>query len=119
MEELELTIPAFVNLVINHEAPKLKGRKLADVFPYRNRQPAQLQHLYNLWRFSPDNISRASPSLLFAVIGQARADANISATKESDLLSQWLTNWAFLNSEKRTKKERPGIYKELKQLVNN
>jgi hypothetical protein len=119
MEQLELTIPAFVNMVINHESPKLGGRKLVDVFPCRNRQPAHLQHLYNLWRFSPDDISKAPPSLLFAVIGQARADANITATKESELLSRWLTNWAFMNSEKRTKKERSGIYKELKQLVNN
>jgi len=39
--------------------------------------------------------------------------------KESEILSRWLTNWAFLNSENRVKRELPGIYKELKQLVNN
>jgi hypothetical protein len=119
MEELELTIPEFVNMVINHRPESLRGKKLLEIFPYRTRQPAELHHWYNLWRFSPDEISKAPPSFVFAVIGQARADANISAKKESELLSSWLTNWAFLSSENRSKRELPGIYKELKQLVNN
>jgi hypothetical protein len=119
MEELELTIPDFVKVVNNHRPISLKGTKLIDVFPYKQRQPAQLQHLYNLWRFAPDEISKAAPTLVFAVIGQARADANISAQKESDLLGRWLTNWAFLGSENRSQREMPRIYKELKQLVNN
>jgi hypothetical protein len=119
MQELELTITDFVKMVINHQNEKLNGQRLAEVFPYKTRQPAQLQHWYNLWRFSPDEISKAPPSLVFAVIGQARADANISAIKENQLLSKWLTNWAFLNSENRAKKELPKIYKELKHLVNN
>ena len=119
MEELELTIPDFVNMVINHQPDSLRGKKLAEVFPFRTRQPAHLQHLYNLWRFSPDEISKVPPSLVFAVIGQARADANISALKESELLSKWLTNWAFLNAENRAKRDLPAVYKELKQLVNN
>lgn len=119
MEELELAIPEFVKLLINHRPVSLKGSRLSEVFPYKLRQPAQLQHLYNLWRFAPDEISKATPSLVFAVIGQARADANISALKESELLSRWLTNWAFLSSENRAQRELPGIYKELKQLVNN
>lgn len=119
IEELEITIPEFVSMVIDHRSESLKGNKLSDMFPYKARQPAQLQHLYNLWRFAPDEISKARPTLVFAVIGQARADANISALKESELLGRWLTNWAFLNSENRVKKELPVIYKELKQLVNN
>jgi hypothetical protein len=119
MEELELTMSDFVKLVIRHRPISLKGCRLVDVFPYSKRQPAQLQHLYNLWRLAPDEISKARPTLVFAVIGQARADVTISALKESELLSKWLSNWAMLNSENRMKRELPEIYKELKQLVNN
>ncbi|HEX7848016.1 MAG TPA: hypothetical protein VF476_19595, partial [Chitinophagaceae bacterium] len=119
MKELESAMPEFVQLVINHRPVTLKGKKLMEVFPANERQPAQLQHLFNLWRFSPDEISKARPTLVFAVIGQARADATIEAAKESELLSKWLSNWAVLNSENRMKRELPHIYKELKQLVNN
>ncbi len=119
LEQLELTMPDFVQMVIRHQPEKLGGRMLADVFPYKTRQPAQLQHHYNTWRFSPDEISKAPPSLLFAVVGQARADATIPPDKESEWLKKWLNNWAFLNSENRAKKELPRVYRELKQLVNN
>lgn len=118
LEELELTIPDFVNMVINHRSVTLKRSRLIDLFPFKERQPAQLQYLYNIWRFSPGEISKAPPALLFAVIGQARADATISAQKESVVLSQWLTNWAFKNSENRTVRELGTIFPDIKQLVN-
>ena len=38
---------------------------------------------------------RASPVLVFAVIGQARADGNITPEDESSLLSKLLTYWAL------------------------
>ncbi len=104
-------------MVINHRPPILNGRKLADIFPYKARQPSQLQFLYNTWRFAPEAISMAPPSLVFAVIGQAHADADISATTESKLLSNWLTQWAFLNSENRTKRESRKIIHEIKNLI--
>jgi hypothetical protein len=37
----------------------------------------------------------ASPSLVFAVIGQARADQQISPEEESRLLTNLLTYWAL------------------------
>ena len=63
----------------------------------------------------PDNIR----SLVFAVIGQAHADANISASTESKLLSDWLTSWAFLKSENRNRKESREIIHEIKNLIND
>ena len=112
-------MPEFVELMINHSPPALKGKKLADIFPYKTRQPSQLQFLYNTWRFSPDAISAAPPSLVFAVIGQAHADADISASTESKLLSNWLTRWAFLKSENRSRKESREIIHEIKNLIND
>jgi hypothetical protein len=119
IEELKETMPQFVDLVVNHSPPVLEGRRLVDIFPYRTRQPSQLQSLYNTWRFSPAEISAAPPSLVFAVIGQAHADANISATTESRLLSNWLTQWAFLRSENRTNKESRRIIHEIKNLITD
>lgn len=119
LEQLELTMPEFTQLVINHQSEKLGDKKLIDLFPFRSRQPAHLQHLFSTWKFSPEEISKAPPSLLFAVVGQARADASISPAKESEWLKRWLNNWAFLSAENRSKKELPRVYRELKQLVNN
>jgi len=119
IDALNRTMPDFVDMVINHRPPSLKGKKLVDIFPYRTRQPSRLQFLYNTWRFAPDEISTAPPSLVFAVIGQAHADANISAAMESKLLSDWLTQWAFLRSENRTKTESRLIIHEIKNLIND
>ncbi len=119
IEALNRTMPKFIQMMINHSPPILKGKKLVDIFPYKTRQPSRLQFLYNTWRFSPDAISNARPSLVFAVIGQAHADANISAPAESKVLSDWLTRWAFLRSENRTKKESKKIIHEIKNLITD
>lgn len=113
------TMPDFTDLIINHSPPVLRGRRLVDIFPYRSRQPSYLQFLHNTWRFAPDAISTAPPSLVFAVIGQAHADANISAITESRLLSDWLTRWAFLSAENRNKKESRKILHEIKNLITD
>jgi hypothetical protein len=38
---------------------------------------------------------RAAPSLVFAVLGQAKADDNLSPEDESDLLAKLLSFWAM------------------------
>lgn len=119
IEKLTGLMPAFIDLVANHRPDVLKGKRLLDIFPYDQRQPAQLQFLYNSWRFEPEAISSAPPSLVFAVIGQAHADASISAKTESKLLSDWLTQWAFLSSEYRSKKESRKILHEIKNLITD
>lgn len=119
IDALSTTMPEFINMMINHTSPALKGIKLLDIFPYKARQPSQLQFLYNTWRFSPNALSNARPSLVFAIIGQAHADANISAKTESKLLSDWLTQWAFLSSEYRSKRESRKIMNEIKNLITD
>lgn len=91
--QLEQALPAFVELVATHQPPKLNGRPLWSIFPHEQRQPAQLQALYARWRGNPD--PQAAPSLVFAVIGQAKADGLISARDESRLLMRVLTGWAL------------------------
>lgn len=95
LEQLDNALPEFLSLVNNHRTPLLKGKKLVDIFPVRERQPTQLRQLYQQWNNMPQLIDRAPPTLAFAVIGQAKADLAIDADRENKLLTQQLRNWAF------------------------
>jgi hypothetical protein len=89
------SMPAFVALLVNHRPKALRGRSLMEVKDITPRQPARLAALYRQWGSNPSDMYRASPVLVFAVIGQARADGNISPEDESALLSKLLTYWAL------------------------
>ncbi len=115
---LNATMPAFTQLLANHRPPRLNGKRLADIFPSRTRQPAHLQFLFNTWKFAPERMNNAAPSLVFAVMGQAHADMNISALAESKVLSKWLTQWAMLRSESRVTRESKDVLNQLNKFVN-
>ena len=94
-DALQASMPAFVALLINHRPRSLRGRSLMEVMETGPRQPARLSALYQLWNSQPSQMYRASPSLVFAVIGQARADGKISPEDESALFCKLLTFWAL------------------------
>lgn len=119
IKNLNQVMPQFIKLVINHSPTVLKGSRLMHIFPFNSRQPIELQRLFNLWHIRPEAIGAAPPSLVFAVIGQAHADATLSAAKESKILSEWLTRSAFLRSEKRTTNESRRIMHEIKNLITD
>ena len=52
------------------------------------RQPARLSNYWRAWRRSPAKMGKASPSLAFAVIGQAKSDGQITPEEESSLLAK-------------------------------
>jgi hypothetical protein len=89
------SMPAFVALLVNHRPKALRGRSLLEVMDTAPRQPARLAALYRQWGSNPPDMYRAPPVLVFAVIGQARADGGISPEDESALLSKLLTYWAL------------------------
>jgi hypothetical protein len=89
------SMPAFVTLLINHRPKALRGRSLMEVMDTAQRQPARLAALYQQWGSNPPDMYRAPPVLVFAVIGQARADGRIAPEEESALLSKLLTYWAL------------------------
>lgn len=88
-------LPQFVELVINHRPASLRGKRLGDIFPIAERQPARLQQLYEQWKRQPGLMERGAPSLVFAVIGQAKADGAMTAEDESQMLTRILTRWAL------------------------
>ena len=95
---LERTIPGFVALLANHRPRSLRGRTLAEALETGDRKPATLSALFRSWRAAPWKMYGARPSLVFAVIGQARADGRLSPEQESTVLAKLLTHWAFRGS---------------------
>lgn len=92
---LQAGIPAFVELLLNHRPPSLRGKPLQAVMAVEQRQPAQLNKLYQTWQQSPAQMYRAAPCLAFAVLGQAKADGKLSPEAESELLVKLLNYWAM------------------------
>jgi len=88
-------VPAFVGLLINHRPRCLRGRSLIEVLDIEQRQPARLQALFLRWRRHPQLLYRAPPSLVFAVLGQARFDGRLSPEDESRLIGKLLAHWAL------------------------
>ena len=89
------TLPAFVSLLANHRPRLLRGNTLAEVMATADRQPDRLTALYTGWGGEPARMRDAPPSLVFAVIGQARANGTITPEDESRLLGEMLTFWAL------------------------
>jgi hypothetical protein len=85
----------FVRLILQYKATALKGKTIAEIFPARQRQPVQLQQMFQQWKEQPQLIQRMPPTLLFAVTGQAKFDLAIDAKEENILLTQQLRNWAY------------------------
>jgi hypothetical protein len=95
LERLTAAIPPFVSLLLSHRPPSLGGRSLVEVLDVDGRQPAQLNALFNAWSRDPARLYEARPSLVFAVIGQARSDGRLTPEDESVLLAKVLTYWAL------------------------
>jgi hypothetical protein len=94
IEALEATMPAFIRLLIEHRPKALRGKALGEVFPFRERQPAQLQALFEALRKQPEQMRRAAPTLVFAVLGQAKQDRKLGPGQESRLVGDLLNHWA-------------------------
>jgi hypothetical protein len=95
---LEQTMPAFVDFLVAHRPATLSHQPLADVMVTRERQPEMLSALLSSWQAHPDKMRSAPPSLVFAVIGQARSDGAITPEKEGTLLADLLKHWALHGS---------------------
>jgi len=89
------TIPALAQILCAHRPPSLRGRELGSVLASSDRHPTQLTGIWRQWEASPALIFRASPALVFAVLGRARLAGELSPARESRLLEDLLTHWAL------------------------
>jgi hypothetical protein len=81
--------------MIDHRPQALRGRSLREAMKVEERTPARLAAFFSAWNKAPQQMYRAPPSLVFAVLGQAKADGGLSPNDESDLLAKLLTFWAM------------------------
>jgi hypothetical protein len=84
-----------VSILIQHRPQTLRGRSLGEALGTEERSPARLMTLFGAWNKAPARMYRAPPSLVFAVLGQAKADGKLSPEDESELLAKLLTYWAM------------------------
>jgi hypothetical protein len=94
LASLEKTMPGLAAIIANHRPKALGGASLQEAMQTDDRQPARLAALFQSWRAAPWEMHRAAPTLVFAVIGQARAEGLISPETESQSLSRMLNYWA-------------------------
>jgi len=92
---LESSIPEFVQLLVHFRPIALRGKSLREALDVEERQPARLAALYQRWMRAPSEMQKASPALVFAAIGQAKANGAISPEAESKLLAELLNYWAM------------------------
>jgi hypothetical protein len=92
---LEASLPAFVALLVGHRPTSLRGRSLGEAMETQDRSPHRLGALFRVWNEAPADMYKAPPSLVFAVIGQAKADGRLNPEDESELLAKLLTHWAM------------------------
>lgn len=95
LSRLETTMPEFAALLVNHRPPTLRGRSLMEAMEVDKRTPEQLARLFTAWQRTPRTMYRTPPSLVFASLGQAKADGKLNPEDESDLLAKLLTYWAM------------------------
>ncbi|MGH3365856.1 MAG: hypothetical protein ACRDOY_01480 [Nocardioidaceae bacterium] len=98
IERLEKSLPAMADLMASHQSAALRGHQLADLMPVAERRPEQLLALHKAWGDDIGVLARQSPTLVFAVFGQARAMGEIDSAHESRVLSDVLTAWAVRSS---------------------
>jgi hypothetical protein len=95
LEAIEEEIPTFVEMVVGHSTKEMKGKKLLTLLPVKERQPARLQELFRAWRQKQQSLYELPPSLVFAIMGQAKSDLQITAAHENDILTRVMRYWAF------------------------
>ncbi len=92
---IESVLPRFVAIVLGYRGDRLGGAALAEVFPREDRAPSELRRVWQAQRRSRSALAKISPSLAFAVVGQARHDAAIGPEAEAALLRRLLRYWAL------------------------
>jgi len=97
--ELLQTMPEFVALLAGHQPQSLRGQSLRQVLRSSGLEADHLLSVFDDWQHEPARMREASPALVFAVCGQARAAGRLGARDESQLLTRLITRWALRSTE--------------------
>jgi len=88
-------MPALATLIAQHRPKSLRGASMQEALQTDERQPTRLSALFQEWRTSKSKMYSASPTMVFAVIGQARAEGSISPETEGRIFAEMLKYWAL------------------------
>lgn len=91
---LQRTIPQLVSLLLHHRPTALRGHSLMQALDTDEVQPSRLRALLQHWRQVPEQMYRTRPIVVFAAIGQGRADGKITPEEESTVVGKLLSHWA-------------------------
>ena len=95
LQMLGRTMPRFIETLAEHRPASLQGQTLREVVSFADRTPDRLQALYTRWKAQPRLMKAAPPTLVFAVIGRARAKGKLTPEEEDRLLGKLITHWAI------------------------
>lgn len=94
-DTLVKTMPGLATLLAHHRPKSLRGASLQEALQTSERQPERLSALFQSWRGSRSEMYKASPTMVFAVIGQARAEGSITPEVEGRIFADMLKYWAL------------------------
>lgn len=97
-ERLERSIPEFLRLLAGHRVPALQGLPLARAFALVPRRPERLRRIWTDSRGRTAVLQTLTPTIAFAVIGQAKQDRRLAPERESNLVAELLTRWGLRRS---------------------
>lgn len=95
LRRLEEALPALSQIIAEHRPLALQGRSLRDIMPVTKRLPHLLLEQFQQWRKHKRAILEDSPTLVMAVMGQAKFNGRLPAYEESRLLNNCLRRWAL------------------------
>jgi hypothetical protein len=121
VRDLEAGLPELVDLLVSHQPESLGGEALADVMDVEGRLPRRLHGYYQRWLTTPSEMYDTPPTLVFAVLGQQRADGGMGPDEESETLAKLLVHWALHGAlgtdNSRSAPERGAILSRVPQLL--
>lgn len=103
---LERSLPGFVATLVNHRPRALGGRSLREALATPDRTPQRLSSLLDETA-SAAAMRRWPPSLVFAALGQARAEERLSPEREAVVLRRLLGEWALAGALEAPVRQEP------------
>ena len=95
LESLERTIPEFLRVLTEHRTAALHGLPFVRAFDLTSRRPERLRQIWRASRGDVTALQTLTPTVAFAVIGQAKQDRRLAPERESTLVAELLTRWGL------------------------
>lgn len=88
-------VPSFVTALLDLRPASLRGRSVGDALALPDRHPRQLLTLWERVKTRPQQYLADTPTLAFAVLGQARYSGLLQANHELNVIAALLQRWAL------------------------